>query len=68
MISWNESGEITRQEAVSMIPVLMLNPQPSIFMWKGYNGLEDIVLDMCAAPGSKTLQLLHSIHDQGIAD
>lgn len=35
MISWNESGEITRQEAVSMIPVLMLNPQPSIFMFKG---------------------------------
>lgn len=38
---------ITRQEVVSMIPPFVLNPQPG-----------DIVLDLCAAPGSKTCQTL----------
>jgi 16S rRNA C967 or C1407 C5-methylase (RsmB/RsmF family) len=47
----NESGSITRQEAVSMIPPLLLGVQP-----------QHRVLDMCAAPGSKTSQLLEALH------
>lgn len=47
----NEIGSITRQEAVSMIPPLFLDVQP-----------HHKVLDMCAAPGSKTFQLLEMIH------
>jgi multisite-specific tRNA:(cytosine-C5)-methyltransferase len=47
-----ETGSITRQEAVSMIPPLFLDVQP-----------HHRVLDMCAAPGSKTFQMLESLHD-----
>lgn len=47
----NEIGNITRQEAVSMVPPLFLDVSPHHF-----------VLDMCAAPGSKTFQLLEIIH------
>lgn len=38
-----------------MVPVTLLNPQ------KG-----DKVLDMCAAPGSKTIQILEYLHDNVI--
>jgi len=44
-------GNISRQEAVSMIPPLLLDVKP-----------EHWVLDMCAAPGSKTAQLMEAIH------
>ncbi|CAG9464524.1 unnamed protein product [Pedinophyceae sp. YPF-701] len=47
----NEAGGITRQEAVSMVPPLLLNVRP-----------EHRVLDMCAAPGSKTVQLIELLH------
>ncbi|KAJ4714480.1 tRNA (Cytosine(34)-C(5))-methyltransferase [Melia azedarach] len=47
----NEIGNITRQEAVSMVPPLFLDVQPDHF-----------ILDMCAAPGSKTFQLLEIIY------
>ncbi|KAK2997703.1 hypothetical protein RJ639_026583, partial [Escallonia herrerae] len=47
----NEIGNITRQETVSMVPPLFLDVHPDHF-----------VLDMCAAPGSKTFQLLEMIH------
>ncbi|XP_031491987.1 uncharacterized protein LOC116258757 isoform X1 [Nymphaea colorata] len=47
----NEIGNITRQEAVSMVPPLFLDVQP-----------DQRILDMCAAPGSKTCQLLEMIH------
>ncbi|XP_015695450.1 RNA cytosine-C(5)-methyltransferase NSUN2 isoform X2 [Oryza brachyantha] len=47
----SEVGNITRQEAVSMVPPLFLNIQP-----------DHHILDMCAAPGSKTFQLLEMIH------
>ena len=47
----NDSGGITRQEAVSMIPPLFLDVQP-----------HHKVLDMCAAPGSKTVQILEALH------
>lgn len=43
----NDTGAITRQEAVSMIPPLLLAVDPS-----------HRVLDMCASPGSKTGQML----------
>lgn len=45
-----EAGFITRQETVSMIPPVVLDAQP-----------HHAVLDMCAAPGSKTCQLLEII-------
>uniref|UniRef100_A0A158P5R9 tRNA (cytosine(34)-C(5))-methyltransferase n=1 Tax=Angiostrongylus cantonensis TaxID=6313 RepID=A0A158P5R9_ANGCA len=45
-------GHISRQEAVSMIPPLLLNPKA-----------DHIVLDMCAAPGSKTAQLVEMMHE-----
>ncbi|KAL4422857.1 hypothetical protein ABPG75_009054 [Micractinium tetrahymenae] len=47
----NEIGSITRQEAVSMVPPLFMDVQP-----------HHRVLDMCAAPGSKTFQLLEMLH------
>ena len=43
------SGTLSRQEIVSMVPVLLLDP-----IVKG----QSKCLDMCAAPGSKTTQLL----------
>ncbi|KAI5967484.1 NCL1 [Candida margitis] len=46
-----EVGNISRQEAVSMIPPLLLDVRP-----------EHYVLDMCAAPGSKTAQLIEALH------
>ncbi|TFK49467.1 S-adenosyl-L-methionine-dependent methyltransferase [Heliocybe sulcata] len=46
-----EIGNISRQEAVSMLPPLLLDVQP-----------HHVVLDMCAAPGSKTAQLLEALH------
>ncbi|CAK9437342.1 uncharacterized protein LODBEIA_P17200 [Lodderomyces beijingensis] len=46
-----EVGNISRQEAVSMIPPLLLDVKP-----------EHYVLDLCAAPGSKTAQLVEALH------
>lgn len=51
----NEYGVISRQELVSMLPPLMLN------ISKG-----DFVLDMCAAPGSKTKQISEMIGCTGL--
>lgn len=42
-----DSGLITRQEIVSMIPPLLLDIKS-----------EHSIFDMCAAPGSKTAQML----------
>ena len=49
-----QAGYITRQELVSMVPPVVLSPQPS-----------DLVLDMCAAPGSKTSQMMEDLGPQG---
>ncbi|MFA6088798.1 MAG: RsmB/NOP family class I SAM-dependent RNA methyltransferase [Candidatus Woesearchaeota archaeon] len=43
------------QEAASMIPPIVLNPNPG-----------DIVLDMCAAPGSKSTQIASMIENKGL--
>lgn len=51
LIAETNAGSISRQEAVSMIPPLVLNVQPN-----------DKVFDMCAAPGSKTAQLIEALH------
>lgn len=51
LVNETEVGSISRQEAVSMIPPLFLDVRP-----------EHIVLDMCAAPGSKTAQLIEALH------
>ncbi|XP_020284840.1 tRNA (cytosine(34)-C(5))-methyltransferase isoform X1 [Pseudomyrmex gracilis] len=55
LIAETNNGSISRQEVVSMVPPLVLDVKP----WHK-------VLDMCAAPGSKTAQLIEMIHaDEG---
>lgn len=51
IVCQDHRGNVTRQEAVSMIPPLLLGVEP-----------HHLVLDMCAAPGSKTSQLLDFLH------
>ncbi|ROK35716.1 tRNA (cytosine(34)-C(5))-methyltransferase [Anabarilius grahami] len=51
LVSETESGNISRQEAVSMIPPLLLKIES-----------QHKILDMCAAPGSKTAQLIEMLH------
>uniref|UniRef100_A0A2K5RWH8 tRNA (cytosine(34)-C(5))-methyltransferase n=1 Tax=Cebus imitator TaxID=2715852 RepID=A0A2K5RWH8_CEBIM len=51
LVSETESGNISRQEAISMIPPLLLNVQS-----------HHKILAMCAAPGSKTTQLIEMLH------
>lgn len=46
-----EAGNISRQEAVSMIPPLLLDVKP-----------HHKVIDLCAAPGSKTAQILEALN------
>lgn len=48
-------GLIYVQEIASMIPVVVLDPQPG-----------EIVLDLCAAPGSKTTQIAQAMANQGL--
>ncbi len=43
------------QEVASMIPVIVLDPQPG-----------EVVLDLCAAPGSKTTQIAQSMKNAGL--
>lgn len=49
-----DSGLVSRQELVSMLPPLFLDVEA-----------DDIVFDMCAAPGSKTAQLLEIMMGKG---
>jgi len=53
LVSETESGNTSRQETVSMIPPLVLDVKP-----------HHKVLDMCAAPGSKTAQLIEALHQE----
>ena len=50
----HDSGRITRQEAASMLPVELLGITD-----------ETVVLDMCAAPGSKTTQVAEKLAPDG---
>ena len=43
------------QEIASMLPALTLNPKPN-----------EIILDLCAAPGSKTTQIAASMENTGL--
>ena len=51
LVSETSVGNISRQEVVSMIPPLLMDLRPGM-----------TVLDMCAAPGSKSAQLVEMIH------
>ncbi|KAK1004915.1 tRNA (cytosine-5-)-methyltransferase ncl1 [Friedmanniomyces endolithicus] len=51
LVSETGVGNISRQEQVSMIPPLVMDVRP-----------EHTVLDLCAAPGSKSAQLIEAIH------
>lgn len=51
LVSETSVGNISRQELVSMIPPLLMDLRPGM-----------TVLDLCAAPGSKSAQLLEMIH------
>lgn len=51
LIAETAAGSISRQEAVSMIPPLVLDVKS-----------HHRILDMCAAPGSKTAQLIEALH------
>lgn len=51
LVSETSVGNISRQEVVSMIPPLLLDVKPG-----------HVVLDLCAAPGSKAAQLLEMLH------
>lgn len=51
LVAETTSGNISRQEVVSMIPPHFLDVRPGM-----------VVLDMCAAPGSKSAQLAEMIH------
>ncbi|XP_047520424.1 tRNA (cytosine(34)-C(5))-methyltransferase [Pieris napi] len=51
LVAETAAGGVSRQETVSMIPPVVLQVQP-----------HHKVLDMCAAPGSKTAQLIEFLH------
>lgn len=49
-----DAGVISRQELVSILPTLFL-------LHPNLSSSTESVLDMCAAPGSKTLQVLEAL-------
>ena len=52
LVSETSVGNVSRQEAVSMIPPLVMDVKPGM-----------TVLDLCAAPGSKAAQLIEMVHN-----
>ncbi|KAI9320764.1 S-adenosyl-L-methionine-dependent methyltransferase [Dichotomocladium elegans] len=57
IVAETEAGNMNRQEAVSMVPPLLMDIQPH--HW---------VLDMCAAPGSKTAQIIEAVHSNDMSN
>jgi len=55
LIALHETGRLTRQESSSMLPVLALGVEPG-----------QVVLDMCASPGSKTTQIAEHLGQSGL--
>lgn len=51
----HQLGYFYTQESASMIPPVVLDPQPG-----------ETILDMCAAPGSKTSQIAQYMQNQGV--
>ena len=51
LVSETSVGNISRQEIVSMLPPLLMDIEPGM-----------TVLDLCAAPGSKSAQLIEMVH------
>jgi NOL1/NOP2/sun family putative RNA methylase len=51
----HQLGLIYGQETASMVPVLVLDPKPG-----------ELVLDLCAAPGSKTTQIGQILDNRGL--
>ncbi|VDK34244.1 unnamed protein product [Taenia asiatica] len=51
LVSESEAGNLSRQEAVSMLPPLLFNIKE-----------HHAILDLCAAPGSKSAQLVELLH------
>ncbi len=51
----HQLGFIYVQEIASMLPALILEPKP-----------EDVVLDLCASPGSKTTQIAQMMGNRGL--
>ncbi len=81
LVTESEQGNISRQEAVSMIPPLLMAVEPHHkVMDSGWRGGRPAphphprprrrcrqILDMCAAPGSKSAQLIELLHARGDA-
>lgn len=51
----HDTGRVTRQEAASMLPILVLDPQPN-----------ELLLDLCAAPGSKATHAAERMAPTGV--
>eukprot|EP00756_Hemistasia_phaeocysticola_P048626 Hpha_TRINITY_DN23040_c0_g1::TRINITY_DN23040_c0_g1_i1::g.109456::m.109456/K15335/NSUN2; tRNA (cytosine34-C5)-methyltransferase len=57
LVGATEAGKISRQELVSMVPPLFLNISA-----------HHLVLDVCAAPGSKTAQIMEMLAAAGVRE
>ena len=51
----HDTGRVTRQEAASMLPILVLDPQQN-----------ELLLDLCAAPGSKATHAAERMAPNGV--
>tara|TARA_Y100001954_G_scaffold238546_1_gene306620 strand:- start:7428 stop:9137 length:1710 start_codon:yes stop_codon:yes gene_type:complete len=51
----HDTGRVTRQEAASMLPILVLDPQQ-----------DELLLDLCAAPGSKATHAAERMGPSGV--
>ncbi|KAH6561543.1 hypothetical protein BASA50_009538 [Batrachochytrium salamandrivorans] len=64
LMSETNVGNISRQEVVSMIPVMFMDVKPDHYIYVcKVIFIRSLFFDRCAAPGSKTAQLLEAIHN-----